>query len=295
MDIEGEFVTDTLYHYCSPEAFYEIITTKAIRLSSLALSNDYLEGKLVHKALMRLANRDQLPHDIQSEMDRYLNLLTQKIDGLGFCLSAESDLLSQWRGYAADARGVSLGFNRSYLIKLSKDSIKNEAPGFILKSVAYSDAEQDALVEPTYTKLHELIQRGALSQLKPPGLPSQKTEQQVHEELQRVFAANTTYLHTQLELIQNLFALKNHAFCEEQETRLISHLTAFEDDPCDYHPMADRIIPHRSYALKELGEPSIVEVFLGPRHETPPVDIRYFLRRNGFEDIPVRRSAASYR
>jgi len=122
---------DILYHYCSTEAFHSIISSRSIWLSALALSNDSMEGKMLIDAFTRLAKRDKI--DRQS-----LVLLQDKIlayhkdEGFGFSLSLEGDLLSQWRGYAEDGCGVSIGFSKSYLQKLTK---KNSKPGHDLLSL----------------------------------------------------------------------------------------------------------------------------------------------------------------
>jgi hypothetical protein len=49
-----------LYHYCSTSTFVSIISGKSIWLSSLNLSNDTMEGKLVAETLCRMATRDGL-------------------------------------------------------------------------------------------------------------------------------------------------------------------------------------------------------------------------------------------
>ncbi len=44
-----------LYHYCSTDTFFNIVKNRSLWLSSLAQSNDYMEGKLVAQAITRLA------------------------------------------------------------------------------------------------------------------------------------------------------------------------------------------------------------------------------------------------
>ena len=45
---------DTLYHYCPVATFASIIKNDSIWLSSLSLSNDYMEGKLAKETFDRL-------------------------------------------------------------------------------------------------------------------------------------------------------------------------------------------------------------------------------------------------
>jgi hypothetical protein len=114
---------DTLYHYCSTASFHAITQSHALWLSSLSLSNDTMEGKLVARAIARLAERDSLESKGFRLLQRIIVLLELAFDGLGFCLSEKDDLLSQWRGYAADATGVSIGFSKEYLKRLAKKMV----------------------------------------------------------------------------------------------------------------------------------------------------------------------------
>ncbi len=106
---------DILYHYCSNESFYLIVSSKSIHMSSLSLSNDKKEGKLVTEVFMSIVNENDNNNIYKRQLKDKLLALEQIVDGVGFCLSEEGDLLSQWRGYADDASGVSIGFSRKNL------------------------------------------------------------------------------------------------------------------------------------------------------------------------------------
>lgn len=54
---------DILYHYCSTPSFHAIVHSHELWLSSLSLSNDTMEGKLVTSTIIRLAERDSLDHE----------------------------------------------------------------------------------------------------------------------------------------------------------------------------------------------------------------------------------------
>src|SRR5690606_30192176 len=49
-----------------------------------------------------------------------------------FCLSAEPDVLSQWRGYAKDGTGIAIGFDANTLTKNRHKPMHNLAPGMSL-------------------------------------------------------------------------------------------------------------------------------------------------------------------
>ena len=80
-----------------------MLESRAIWLSSLSLSNDSMEGKLVADIISEMARNDGLNAFDQQQLRDHLARFDQFFDGFGFCLSEEGDLLSQWRGYADDA------------------------------------------------------------------------------------------------------------------------------------------------------------------------------------------------
>ena len=75
--------------------------------------------------------------------------MEESLVGVGFCLSEEGDLLSQWRGYAADASGVVIGFSRNYLDWLCSSNLPDELGGLNLHKVDYAASAHDSRVAPT--------------------------------------------------------------------------------------------------------------------------------------------------
>lgn len=105
----------TYYHYCSTEAFRQILTSKKIWLSSLTSSNDAMEGKWMTKVIEEVAAEENINKTNQMELIGRARFIDSSSDCLGFCLSEKGDTLSQWRGYADDGKGVSIGFNGEFL------------------------------------------------------------------------------------------------------------------------------------------------------------------------------------
>jgi hypothetical protein len=300
-----------LYHYCSSDAFVSIVTKRAIRLSSLSLSNDSREGRLVGETVVRLAERDGLGTQsgwgslgIKTDVNRLrdsLSFLERIFDGLGFCLSEQGDVLSQWRGYADDARGVSIGFNRPYLEKLSASSLGAFGQGFTLHRVVYDPATHEAQVEPTYKELRNLIDAGAYKNPGKRTLLDGRSDEEVAADDTKIKDANAALLVKLLGLYPMLHELKSKAFEEEKEWRLVSvYLTGASGSvthpELEYRARGATVVPYRDYVLNEIADhPAITEIVLGPRHATPPDIIRAMLKQLGFGDVAVRKSAASYR
>lgn len=175
---------DTLYHYCTTQAFHSIVENRAIWLSSLKLSNDTTEGTLVLDALTHLAKRDNLDSAAISRVQEAVVHLQDEVDGLGLCLSENGDLLSQWRSpYADDGTGVAVGFSRAYLQSLAASFYEY---GWSFGKVVYTDTdtdtdtEHDAELESTYDQIKRLIEAGAYQGKSDFGLEDEKLSDALH-------------------------------------------------------------------------------------------------------------------
>jgi len=138
-----------LYHYCSTAAFHSIVSTRSIWLSSLSLANDTMEGRLLSQWIMQHAQEDSASPDGVSRLRHQLDFLETSVEGLAFCVSGEGDLLSQWRGYADDARGFAIGFDGRYLAKWGD----NENASMSLEQVTYDLEDQRKLTSTLYGEL----------------------------------------------------------------------------------------------------------------------------------------------
>ena len=67
------------------------------------------------------------------------------------------------------------------------------------------------------------------------------------------------------------------------------------DDTCLFRASDNCIIPYRSYELAELEEQPITEVVIGPKNRTPVDVVENFLVQNGFLNVSVVLSEATYR
>ena len=213
---------DILYHYCSTASFPAIIQSHELWLSSLSLSNDTMEGKLVTRAMARLAERDSLESKSFRLLQRIVESAEAAFDGLGFCLSEKDDLLSQWRGYAGNATGVAIGYSKEYLQRLAKGNT------CLLHRVEYDPSAHEERVGPTCRELTELIKEGMLKPDR--GLGIIQTAGMTDQEIAAAESANVRKELLKLSpkllpLLYQLYLLKSPAFREEQEWRVLSLLT----------------------------------------------------------------------
>lgn len=289
---------DVLYHYCSPQAFVAMLTEKSLWLSSMSLSNDSMEGRVLAEVFSRRFQKDGIDPAVASQLKKILLELGQTLDGLGFCLSEVGDLLSQWRGYATDGHGFSIGFSRKYLEELSNTADRKMAT-FRLKRVIYNPAEQEMEVELSYAFAKKNIDEGKLKFPPPPGLLTGFGDPDVQSQYERRRIEYDNALQSVTQVLAsefiNLYVFKNPAFAEEREWRLMSLLTKTDNDPCSFRASATGLIPYRPYEMLDLEMQPIYEVIIGPKNTTPEYVIQKLLLQSGFKDVRIRRSSATYR
>jgi hypothetical protein len=252
-----------------------------------------MEGRLVSHTFERLLSQSKVGANEMKVIRDAIKFAEELFDGLGFCLSQKPDLLSQWRGYADDAQGFSIGFTKEYLQRLAKSKEYSD-PAFRLNKVVYEPDEHEAALRPTYIKIKEFIDSG---QLKRPTYSLLNMGDEVKmKELEDEYLKSTKALWIEiLKTFPNVHMLKSRAFSEEEEWRLVSYLSKDPDDYAFFRASGNRIIPYREFKLKPLEIKSIAEVYVGPKNITPNFVIEKFLAQNGFPEVIVNRSAATYR
>lgn len=101
-----------IYHYCSPYTFQQIIEKKCLWLSATNNMNDFAEGGWVTNALNNVIHRvtnEKNKEWIEHLLFQYNSANTPKYVA---CFSKDGDILSQWRAYAQNGEGVSIGFHQ---------------------------------------------------------------------------------------------------------------------------------------------------------------------------------------
>ncbi len=162
---------EILYHYCSLDTFFKIISTHTLRMSDIAKSNDSLEliafedglkekirevyTKYIDDSLEKTRLLEDNPKEALSyikereerskEFQNFLSLLNigklQTLKSWSICFSEDGDLLSQWRGYADDAKGISIGFTKKYFDNLNLYISADPTLHMRLGKVSYSKEE----------------------------------------------------------------------------------------------------------------------------------------------------------
>lgn len=254
-----------LYHYTSSHALISILQNRCIWLSGRWNLNDTNEGSVFCQHLKSYAEAESLDG---SSAERVLTNL-RMFESYVSCFSSNGDMLSQWRGYANNGTGVSIGFNSSSLI-----DVIGGGSSCLLQKVAYADKIEDLTGEM------KTFMKALLTRKGEPGPEFKQSAAKV------------------------MWAVKNRAFAEEDEYRLI--LTSPPDGQDVTLPSGSSAkLKHRSTdaGLREHYELSldrqrdtvISEIVLGPKNDSHVDVVQRFLASVGLPDVSVRKSVATYR
>ena len=281
---------ETLYHYCPTKSFLDIISSRAIRLSSLSLSNDTMEGQLVSHVFIKLLKDLALGPAEMEDVNNAVKFVESIFDGLGFCLSEKPDSLSQWRGYADDGRGFSVGFSKNYLDEIIK--LDHADVPYRLAKVLYKESEHIEALRPALEGIRKLIDSGELKRPQLGTILAPISDEEYDNRLK-------AYLHSLVinfwQVFPSIHTLKGYTFSEEAEWRLLSFHSGNDIDHILFKESRDKIVPYRELKLKSLSLNSITHVYVGPKNITPDHIIRKFLRINGINDVEIIHSSATYR
>jgi hypothetical protein len=281
----------TLYHYCDTTAFLSIVERKEIWLSSLVSSNDETEGQLLADALLRISETDGTDAHTTEMLTRALVFVETLNNALGFCMSEDADVLSQWRAYGDGGQGVAIGFDLNALRSLVSS---DELPiTLALHQVEYQQVAHEAAVRPLYQQLSELIAAGALTDADLAELLGAETTS-VPEAAPTASRSAARLLMTLLSHADTYFRLKHEGFSEEKEWRLLSNQFHGISEECRFRARGSRVVAYRPFSIPNVSD-LITEVVAGPRHSTHLSLLSSVLRQAGLLKTPVRASTIPYR
>lgn len=282
-----------LYHYCSTAAFVSILQSGSIFLSSLASSNDTREGKYLGEVLERLMKRKHVDPFLSSDLLSTLSNLQSYTHCYGFCLSDRRDMLSQWRGYADDAAGFAIGFNEGRLREAIAALDTGSEFNHHLVPVIYDEAKQRSKLGPALKSLLDMI---GDSKLAPPTiLGTDYTKFATYEDAQSAYDELSRRVTAELANWGPLaFQLKNPAFSEEREMRLVRH-KFFSHRGVKFRSRGNEIVPYVELKFPEAFWPSLIgDIVVGPRNPTPLNVVRDFVR-DCKSEAKIALSSATYR
>jgi len=266
---------DIVYYYCSAETFRNIMCSKTMWLCDVKRMNDCEEITYGQNIFFDLMKKLRIPELRKDEIEYYYNLFHNNLVTLSICFSESSEILSQWRGYADDAKGFCIGFNAKKL--------KSALPFCPLK-IVYD-----------YNKQKELITK------------------KLNDVLCHIVNKTPAYESIIGELLFIFAQIKHPSFKEEREIRFVHNIILNEDnsltdsvkEECkQYRDILNGIffrmvnnIPspyvETSFMLNEKDSP-VEEVLIGSKNNSTAFDVQLFLKYCGFNDVQIRRFDSSY-
>lgn len=257
-----------------------------LRLSDVNMMNDYAEGRWGYRLFEKAANAvlemkiPGLDEVFLEKIDEIIAPTQLFVHPVICSFSLDPDVLSQWRGYADNGRGVAIGFSAKEIERLP----------VTLLEVCYDQDTQ-------------------LSEMKAALLGLFETEQNESKKFSRDFEQACMLVSA------NSLAYKNPAFSEEKEIRCVHLLDVERSDefaklkdggghsdgkkvkgsPVCFRVRDGAIVPYIDLGFRRVQGGPIVELWIGPRNQNGPGNFLYPLHQNGFTRVKLRRSEATYR
>jgi len=316
------------YHYASIDALYNIVTSKAFRLTSLKSTNDKME--LYYKPEEFLSDFSNVcDNEKDINIKKYFRLIEEstEINKTNFlreckkktfphalCLSEKKDNLTHWDRYASGCTGVCIGFNVSSLkVHMQRMAITVLGVGlYDIEKVFYSSEQREKHISNVIIRLISvLIEKG-----------------QIGHDIQEIIRKNG-YTYVASACIQLMQFSKNSSFVDEDEIRLYHDATSIKGTLNLIDMMALDLEPelHKNlkknfgelvkqlhlgdekfcmtksgirsyrelYLEKVWGSGTIPEIILGPMCIQNRNELSDFLKANGLEGTKVSASKVPIR
>ena len=259
-----------LFHYTDLEAVKGIMSSKSLWLSKFTSTNDISEIQLAIQHLQAFVSKAAA--ELKSDEAKLLRDAALELEGFrdtNICLASfceERDLLSQWRSYGNDGRGIALGFGGGSLRSLAK---RHELS---LYRCVYDPKEHGKIASDLVAML--------LSSYRARKTWTKAARAKLLDQF------NTTFLHVAP-------VIKDHRFGEEREWRLVSKPLPFD------HPEMLPVLKGNQASIKYAVnlDDIISRVTIGPTLDPYNVSdaIQLLSLRNGFKVGRIEISSIPFR
>ena len=257
--------------------------------------NDFLEVKYAKELFLHLVQEEkrfvrhkaaaQFLEDTASTLYPFTDLFS--FYGVSFCADG-GDRLSQWRAYAREGSGYSIGFRAAELLRLIKRYRSRKRNQQIeLIRVVYKRQQQESIVRNAIKNVCQYIAEHW-------GQSGRRQAAQGLKRLPRLLC---------MHLFPYVFSFKTSGFEEEKEWRLVTWLpAASESQTVRFRASANFIIPYLSLDLLTSSSSKtamlpIATVIQGPRVETEAgmKSLELLLRKYGHSKARVVSSTIPLR
>jgi hypothetical protein len=309
-------IPNRLWHYTSYAAFQGIVGSKKIWASEYRFLNDREEFRHAKDLAQKLVDgepeftgevfpaREFLRKAVNIAFNTgYLHEERLRIMVASF--SEEGDQLSQWRGYADNSRGVSIGFDLRGLRPPS-----NIGTTVTFAPCLYREADKDALLKAIFAHYRNGLQEwwdsivnlARKKQVEGGGTPPQFIQQLLAEHSKEQTEVTVRcHANLQFDLLRTAPLLKDESFSEEKEWRLVLPWESIRlptNHPIEFRPIRDALVPYIAYPLNmpnQEGPIFCADLILGPgSHTAAAIGVNMFLQKQEIR-ILARPSNIPYR
>lgn len=265
----------TLYHYCSCEAFYSILRSKAFRLYNVFETSDHLERRWIDDLIDDALRAVQVPDENFKTFKATIKSqypLNRDIPAYFISFSNQGNLLNQWEVYANGGTGFAIGVNTDYFKIPLRIPLRNmnEDATIGLFPVDYKKTANETV---------QSIMAKAWNQFK------------ADKFNKRSFAM----MMGSILFVQVASRVKSPSFFEEKEWRIL-YTPFISSDGIVTGKLKDRKVDSRGKAYFEIPFDErrdsfpIREVIIGPQNDTTRKTIEDFLYSTNLNDCTVVRS-----
>lgn len=255
-----------------------------VELTEEQLKNQKKQWEIMEEEAEEFGN-DLAPGD-EYETDKF------EVPLYTICFSGNSDLLSQWRGYAKDGTGVAIGFKTKYLEKWKSG---------IFDKKAIMTAKFDQVNYKNFDMEH-LLQLKSRSLIDYAKEMVEETNEEIKELLKLAIEEELG------EIAENSIFYKSELFQEEDEYRLIyrdlikcqnsqfiknpkgraeieKRIRDFKLSEAKYRVGAEGIISYFDLSFEPIMNNIIGEIVLGPKCKMTTADVEFLLSSWGYNCI----------
>ncbi|MFS1466314.1 DUF2971 domain-containing protein [Vibrio lentus] len=270
------------FHYTDIDGLLGILKSNTLWLCSYKSMNDSMELKWSLNEKL-----DAIKKTIEKDYDEVKYEFLEKIrsclkeiplHAYMACFSSQKDLLSQWRAYGDDGKGVSIGF------KLGQES---NFPDKDLPICSVGQSYFGCFDVEYGTDFEEKI------------IPFDGYIHAFNEHVKNLSRDPSKMDDNAKEMSEIMISLsmwaKNPAFQEEKECRILN-LTLQNSDidlsQLEFKATGKKLTPYLEY---KFNKSIVYEIVLGPKSEIDKDELDLFLQKHGYEDVNIEPSGISYR
>lgn len=271
-------LNELIYHYCNSETFNSICLNKTIRLSDLFTMNDELEIKWGYSIWEEVANLllNKFDFEFIDKINKEIHFFGLRSLIISASFSMKSDILNQWKTYAADGKGYCIGFKATEIFKLPVYPI----------NILYDKGKQIKKAIKMVSYIH---------------ISESNNSFKYGEDFKELCFCFATAL----------ASMKNPTYEEEKEIRII-HLLSFEPNNSGLKlkdeggfsfnkEVSGQVIkfrfndncpiPYQDYDFTNNNTTNpIKQVIIGPKNKSLPTGVSIYLETLGIENVEILNS-----